>query len=41
MCVYCVYLLWIYKDTHIKYIFWKYLHVYIYVHIINIMYKYI
>ncbi len=29
MCVYCVDLLCIYKYTHIQYIFWKYLHVYI------------
>ncbi len=28
MCVYCVYLLCIYKYSHIQYIFWKYLHVY-------------
>ncbi len=43
MCVYCVYLLFIYKDTHIQYTFWKYLHVYIYIYInmIYIIYKYI
>ncbi len=31
MCVYCVYLLCIYKYKHIQYIFRKYLHVYIYI----------
>ncbi len=39
VCVYCVYLLCIYKYTHIQYIFWKYLHVYINIHIIDIIYK--
>ncbi len=29
--LYCVYLLCIYKYTHIQYIFRKYLHVYIYI----------
>ncbi len=35
MCVFCVYLLFIYKYTHIQYIFeniYMYLHVYIYIH---------
>ncbi len=41
MCVFCVYLLCIYKSTHIQYIFRKYLHVYIYIHIIYIIEKYI
>ncbi len=41
VCVYCVCLLCIYKCTHIQYIFWKYLHVYIYIHRIYIIYKYI
>ncbi len=31
MCVYSVYLLCIYKYTHIQYIFRKYVHVYIYI----------
>ncbi len=33
MCVNCIYLLCIYKDTHIQHIFWKYLHVYVYIFI--------
>ncbi len=44
MFVYCVYLLCIYKDTHIQYYFeniYMYEHVSIYIHIIYIIYKYI
>ncbi len=40
MCVYCVYSLCKYKYTHIPYIFWKYLHAYIFTHI-YIIYIYI
>ncbi len=35
ICVYCVYLLFIYKYKHMQYS-----HVYIYIHIIYIIYKY-
>ncbi len=44
MCVYCVYLLCIYKYKHMQYIFWNIytdLHVYIYFYISYIIYKYI
>ncbi len=41
MCVCTVYLFGINKDTQIQYIFWKYLHVYIYIRNIYIIYKYI
>ncbi len=36
-CVYCVYLLCIYKHTHIQHIFWKYLQVFTFIY----LYKYI
>ncbi len=36
MYVFCVDLLFIY-NTHITYVFWKYLHVYIYIHRIYII----
>ncbi len=41
VCVYCVYLLCIYKYTHIHYIFRKYLHIHLYICIIicYIIYK--
>ncbi len=39
LCVCCVYLLCIHKYTHIQYIFRKYLHVYIYIHIFYIRNK--
>ncbi len=43
MCVYCVYLLCIYKYTYSIYFenIYMYLHLYIYIHIIYIVYKYI
>ncbi len=45
MCVYYVYLLCIYKDTHIYSIYFEniymYLHVYIYIKIIYMIYEYI
>ncbi len=45
MCVYCVYLLCKYKHTLIQYIYFENiymdLHVYIYIYIIYIIYKYI
>ncbi len=31
VCMYCVYLLCIYKYTHIQYIIWKYLHEYTFI----------
>ncbi len=33
MCVYCVYLLCIYKYTYMQYIFWKYFHVYTFIYL--------
>ncbi len=39
MRIFIMYIL--YKNTHKQYIFWKYLHVYIYINIFYIMYKYI
>ncbi len=43
MCVFCVYLLCIYKHTHIQYVFRKYLHVItcLYLCSYNLYYKYI
>ncbi len=40
-CVCTVYIYYVYIKTHIQYIFRKYLHVYIYINIIYIIYKYI
>ncbi len=40
ICVYCVYLLCIYKHTHIQYIFWKYLHVLTCIYLYNLYYIY-
>ncbi len=43
VCVYCVYLLCIFKDTYSIYLenICMYLHVYIYIHIIYIIYTFI
>ncbi len=46
ICVYCVYLLCIYKYTRIQYVLdfeniYMYLHVYIYIHKMYIIYKHI
>ncbi len=38
VCILCIFIMYtVYKYTHIQHIFWKYLHVYIYIHIIYII----
>ncbi len=39
ICLCTVYIYYLYINKHIQYIFRKYLHVYIYIHIIYIRYK--
>ncbi len=39
MCTVYIYYVCIYKDTHLQHISWKYFHAYIYIHIIDIIYK--
>ncbi len=41
MCVCIVYIYYVYINTQTHYIFRKYLHICIYIHIIYIIYKYI